>query len=361
MYDMGAFSTIIDAADTHGDALVVYDNDDRVTFANGQHRDLYPEIDFDRHPSFADIFWHCVETGKFHHPRVYADPEAWLADTQQRRHVSPALRFLRRHRNGQVFVIRNVKVDGLGSYQTRTMLSPDMVTGIDEFGGAGKTLDPANRDPADELAAMRSRVTEMTSALDAWRVPCALVEGTGELRHFNYAMGLLLDCEDGLRIRPPKLVADHAADHRKLQETIRRYAKARTGLGVATMRVRRLSDRPPYVVSVNATAPGANPQPDVETGSALVLVADPDAGCMVDSGTLRRLYGLSEFEADLATRLVRSETLAEIALTLGKPVEVVRACVREVMDRMGVEGPIDFTQRMADIAEIITPYRSPGW
>lgn len=361
MTDIDAFSPIIDAAETHGEALVVYDLEDRVAFANAHHRSLYEAIDFDRRPRFTDIFWYCVEARKFSHPRVYVDPEAWLADTLRNRLLGPSLRFLRRHRDGRVFVIKNVRVDGVGSYQTRTALSQDMVNGIPEFSGFSDPPLAANTDPVSEVASLRSRVTEMTVALDAWRTPCLVADEEGRIRHFNQAMSLLLDREDGLRIHGPKLLADRNDDQMRLLAAIKRYANTRTGLALATMRIRRNSGLSPFVASISATMPGLSPLPFAETQSALVLVADPDAGCAVDARTLQQLYGLTALQAELATKLIRAESLKKIASAMKMQVEIVEAAVEELMDRMGVDSHIAFTQRMTDIAAIINPHRSPGW
>ena len=361
MTDVSAFSSVIDAAETNGEALVIYDLEDRVAFANQQHRVLYEAIDFDSKPRFSDIFLHCIETKKFNHPDVYTEPEEWLANAVSSRLQNPTLRFLRRHRDNRVFVIKSVRVDGVGSYQTRSSLSPDMVQGVSDYCSYDPNGRPANSDPAVELTDLRGRMTDITAALDAWRTPCVLVDRLGQIRHFNLAMGLLLDHEDGLSISGPLLKAHYKEDQERLLAIIRRYAKTRTGPGVATMRVRRRSGRSPYIISVNATVPGVSLLPHEEAGSALVLVADPDSGCTVGPQPLRQLYGLTELQAELATRLIRGDSSAAIAKATGIPMEIFDACVLEVMDRMGVDGPIAFTQRMADIAGILNAHQQSGW
>lgn len=361
MTDINAFSSVIDAAETNGEALVIYDLDDRVAYANAHHRMLYEAIDFDSKPRFSDIFLHCVETRKFNHPDVYVEPEQWLANAVNSRQQNPTLRFLRRHRDNRVFVIKSVLVEGIGSYQTRSSLSPDMVDGVSDYCSYDKTGKPANNDPAVELSDLRGRMTDITAALDAWRTPCALVDRLGQIRHFNLAMGLLLDHEDGLSICGPHLKAHHREDHERMLGIIRRYANTRTGPGIATMRVRRRSGRAPYIISVNATVPGVSLLPHESAGAAMVLVADPDSGCTVGTQTLRQLYGLTELQAELATRLIRGDSSAKIANATGIPIEIFDACVLEVMDRMGVDGPIAFTQRMAEIAGILNAHQKSGW
>ncbi len=361
MTDLRAFSSVIEAAQTTGDALVIFDVEDRIIFANERHREIYDNIDHDKYPTFTDVFWSCVKSGRFDHPLVYEDPKTWLADTLRGRLEHPSVRFLRRHRDGSAFVIRNVRVDGIGSYQTRTSLSPTMATGVVDFCSFDPSASPQDAGSAAEIADLRNRVADMTAALDAWRAPCALISDAGQVRHFNHAMSLLLDQEDGLRLAGPSLQADFLEDHKRLLAKIKRYAHTRAGSAVATMRVRRNSGRPPLVVSINATTHGLAPLVRAPIGSVIVLVADPDSACAVDARTLRHLYDLTEFQADLATRLVRAESLSAIAADLGTSEVKLDAAARELMVRMGVDTLVGLTQCMCDIAGIIRPHRNNGW
>ena len=361
MTDVSAFSSVIDAAETNGEALVIYDLEDRVAYANRQHRSLYVGIDFDSNPRFADVFRHCIQARKFNHPGVYADPDRWLADAVNSRLQNPTLKFLRRHRDNRVFVIKSVRIEGVGSYQTRMPLSPDMVDGVSDYCSSEIVARKGQSGASDQMAELRNRMADLTAALDAWRTPCVLVNRLGQIRHFNLAMGLLLDYEDGLRISGPYLKTDYREDQERLLTLVRRYSITRTGPGVATMRVHRKSGRSPFVVSINSTVPGVSPLPQEEPASALLLVADPDSGCTVGTQTLRQLYGLTELQADLATRMIRGDSSEAICKATGIPGDIIKACILEVMDRMGVDGPVSFTQRMADIAGILNAHQRSGW
>lgn len=146
----------------------------------------------------------------------------------------------------------------------------------------------------------------------------------------------LLAERDGLAATHGRLVLNHPQQTRVLHDAIRRAAGASSGerspLPFA-LAVKRPSGRADVALAVQPAAMAS----DAIEPRAVVLVSDPERSVAVSPAALATLFGLTPAEAALCVQLVNGDTLDEAADALGVKRNTVRAHLRSIFAKTGVD------------------------
>lgn len=188
------------------------------------------------------------------------------------------------------------------------------------------------------LTGLNTEADDLAAAIDAMRHAVLVVDSDSTVLHCNSRAKTVLDRGDGLFVRAGRLVA--AADDSALQAAISRATGAlpRRGDSVACQRL--LSSRA-YVAHVTPFTHEGAP------GKALVVVVDPDdVSDQPPAGLLRRLYGLTSAESEVAVRAGRGQGLAPIADELSLSMATVKTHLHRVFAKTG-------TKRQAELVRLL--------
>ncbi|QZT63485.1 LuxR C-terminal-related transcriptional regulator [Mycolicibacterium austroafricanum] len=199
----------------------------------------------------------------------------------------------------------------------------------------------------DKLAALADRAVELEGALEVVRRAVIIVAGEHLVVNLNSAAERILRAEDGLCIRSGRLAATSTRTDQELQGAIHKAlagepSTVRTGQSFSCLRP---SGKRPFVIHVlpshrrNADEPLRQPM-------ALILIIDPEDEPKCAIALLRRLYRLTEAEAEVALRVMHGEDLKQIAEELSISSTTVRTHLHHVFDKTG-------THRQAELVRLL--------
>jgi DNA-binding CsgD family transcriptional regulator/PAS domain-containing protein len=197
-----------------------------------------------------------------------------------------------------------------------------------------------------QAAEMRAGATE--EALDRIFGGVILLDERGAPVATNRAADQILASQDGLSLGSDGPRAAVKEQARELQHLLTRAAK--TGAGGRTdpggvLRLARPSGRPALEVVVTPIRRESSPLFDVQA-TAAIFVAEPDARVEGPPERLRRIYGFTPTEAEVASRLARGMRLPEIAEDLGITLHTVRAHLKRLFFKTD-------THRQAELVRVM--------
>ncbi|MFP5306548.1 MAG: helix-turn-helix transcriptional regulator [Gammaproteobacteria bacterium] len=177
------------------------------------------------------------------------------------------------------------------------------------------------------------------------RMPLGVVTLThdGSVHALNAEAQRMLETGDGLAVRSGRLRAASQDDERALAQLL--DAACADGAGAPALApalcLTRPSGRPGFAVIARAL-----PASGSATAPALVVhLRDPEAPMLPASGELlRRRFGLTRTEAELALCLAEGASVAEAAERLGVGDDAARACLRVALSKTGVTRQAALTQ-----------------
>lgn len=183
------------------------------------------------------------------------------------------------------------------------------------------------------LSELDRRYQDLVAALDSLADGIAIVGGDGRLIHLNPAAEAILACRDGLCVRAGILRATSSRMDRVLDRVVHqalagRAAEVATGGCVV---IPRSFGQRPYVVRVIPTSLAESAGEAAPT--ALIVIGDPEQNPLPDSETLRRLYGLTRSEAEVALRVLDGTGLVPIAEELSVSISTVRTHLKHVFEK----------------------------
>ena len=199
----------------------------------------------------------------------------------------------------------------------------------------------------DKLAALTDSAVELAGALDVVRHGVIIVAGDQVVINLNSAAERIVRAEDGLCIRSGRIATTSSHAGQVLQSAI---YKALTG-EPSTVRAgqsltcSRPSGKRPYVIHVlpshrrNADEPLRQPM-------ALVLIIDPEDEPEPAAALLRRLYRLTEAEAEVALRVMHGADLKQISEELSVSYTTVRSHLQHIFDKTD-------THRQAELVHLL--------
>jgi DNA-binding CsgD family transcriptional regulator len=190
------------------------------------------------------------------------------------------------------------------------------------------------------------RYRDLVAALDVVSDGIAIVGRDGRVLHLNPAAESMVASRDGLCVisgllRASVAHADRALDRAVHQALAGPRSDAVTGGCVA---VPRPVGQRPYVIRVIPTS--AAESNGMSSPTALVVIVDPEQEPVPDVEALRRLYGLTNTEAEVALRVLDGTGVVPIAEQLSISVSTVRTHLKHVFHKTD-------THRQAELVRLL--------
>jgi DNA-binding CsgD family transcriptional regulator/PAS domain-containing protein len=187
--------------------------------------------------------------------------------------------------------------------------------------------------------------TDIARAVDSVRHGIAVVGPGSVVIHLNSAAERILKCGDGLCIRSGSVEASSASANAELRRSIagallEHEASPRGG---NSFLCRRPSGKRPYVIHVLPFSPTTE---NVSVTRALVVLVDPEQQLEPPTQLLRRVYGLTNAEADVALRVLRGDGLKPICEELSLSMATVKTHLQHVFDKTD-------THRQAELVRLL--------
>ena len=219
-------------------------------------------------------------------------------------------------------------------------------------------FDRAEMDRLDELVPhlqraiqMRQRFSElqlgqnfMAGSLDVLAMPTLLFDENSRVIHTNLSASALLDRSGSLWLDNKYLVTRDAKVTRSLNLELSNAIRASRGNGgdpAGVVLLPRAARMPLMLMIAPLSLSGASAR-----GAALLFVFDPEAVPAVTHGVIRKLFGLTEAEAELAVALCSGKTLDDTASERGTSVHTTRSQLKSIFGKTG-------TKRQADLVSLL--------
>jgi DNA-binding CsgD family transcriptional regulator/PAS domain-containing protein len=189
-----------------------------------------------------------------------------------------------------------------------------------------------------ELTALARRGADLAGALNAVRHGIITVGLDGRVINLNTAAERIFRADDGMQLRSARIAATGMDTNRKLQCALH-AALVDDGSMIRTGRsfvCGRPSGKRPYVVHVIP----------LSDATALVLIMDPDQEREPAAALLRRLFGFTVGEAEVAVRLTGGASLGDIADELSVSYQTVRTHLQHIFDKTD-------THRQAELVRLL--------
>jgi DNA-binding CsgD family transcriptional regulator/PAS domain-containing protein len=176
-----------------------------------------------------------------------------------------------------------------------------------------------------------------SQAIDRLPYGVIMLDETGSVIFGNMAGEELLAEADGLRILDGRLSAMRPRDAEALRKAVAEalhLSGAVTEITSGFIEIARQSGRRPYTLMVAPLRLEASPLTS-KRPAVIVFVTDPDRTTVGIQAILRRLYGLTQSEAEVTQRLLQGCALREIGEELGTSVNTTRTHLKRVLAKTG--------------------------
>ena len=185
---------------------------------------------------------------------------------------------------------------------------------------------------------------DVAIAIDFVRYGVAVISANSTVVHMNSAASSIFLSNDGLSVRMGGIEAVRASSKTRLEISI---GAALYGSPTGVCRgdsflCARPSGKRPYVVHVMP----AGTAPDQTAPRALVVIIDPELQPEPSTELLRRLYGLTQAEAEVAVRVLRGDGRKPIADELSVTLATVKTHLQHVFDKTD-------THRQAELVRLL--------
>jgi DNA-binding CsgD family transcriptional regulator len=196
----------------------------------------------------------------------------------------------------------------------------------------------------EHLAQLGNGVGDITEVIDAIRHGIVIVGSGCGVVHLNSAAERILTSADGLCIRSGRVEATRVSTNTELQVSITRACvEPQNGCGSGdSFACSRSSGRRPYVIHVLPLKPAEN----ASAARALVMIIDPEYESEPPKMLLRRLFGLTSGEADVALRMLRGDGLKPIAADLALSMATVKTHLHHIFNKTD-------THRQAELMRLL--------
>jgi DNA-binding CsgD family transcriptional regulator len=191
----------------------------------------------------------------------------------------------------------------------------------------------------------------LLAASESLSIPLFLCDRTGRVRNLTQAAVALVTGEQGLQLKDGQLCAAQAADAKALSEAIDAAAIGHVRPGPRTVIIRgRQPDLPPLVLDV-FTLPARGRKFDSLsfTPHAMVVARGPRGDEARRAAILEAAYGLSAAESHIALQLAEGKTVQAIAMNRAVAVGTVRAQIKAIFAKMGVNRQIELVARISQL------------
>lgn len=187
--------------------------------------------------------------------------------------------------------------------------------------------------------------SDIARAVDSVRHGIAVVGAGSVVIHLNSAAERILKCGDGLCIRSGSVEATCASANAELRRStvgalLEHESSPRGG---NSFLCRRPSGKRPYVIHV---LPFSAATENMSGARALIVLVDPEQQPEPPIRFLRRVYGLTNAEADVALRVLRGDGLKPICEELSLSMATVKTHLQHIFDKTD-------THRQAELVRLL--------
>ena len=198
-----------------------------------------------------------------------------------------------------------------------------------------------------KLAALANSTVELAGALDVVRHGIIIVAGEHLVINLNSAAEQIFCAEDGLCVRSGRIAATSTHAEQELHCAIQNAladerSTVRRGRSLTCFRP---SGKRPYVIHVLPSHRRHAAEPPRQA-MALLLIIDPEDEPAPAAALLRRLYHLTEAEAEVALHVMHGADLKQISDELLISLTTVRTHLQHVFDKTD-------THRQAELVRLL--------
>ncbi len=179
----------------------------------------------------------------------------------------------------------------------------------------------------DYLAGLNAAATEVVEVIETMRNAVIVIDAHHAVVHRNIAAAHLLGANDGLCIRDGGIHARAPKTDAELQSGIGQ-ALTHQGRG-ATMTCDRAEGKRPYIVHI---LPLGLPDPAAR-GQALLIVINPDDLPSPPTTLVRKVFGMTPAEAEVAVRLTNGDGIKPISEELHLSTATIKTHLQHVFDK----------------------------
>jgi len=196
----------------------------------------------------------------------------------------------------------------------------------------------------NHLAELDNKARDMTAVIDSIRHGIVIVDSGRRIAQMNTSAEHILMAGEGLYVHASQLEARHTATNKQLQSSITRACQeSRNGArGGDSLACSRPTGKRPYVLHILPLATSGDPT----AGRALVIIIDPEQETEPPKALLRRLFGLTNAEADVALRVMRGDGLKPISADLALTMATIKTHLQHVFDKTD-------THRQAELVRLL--------
>jgi DNA-binding CsgD family transcriptional regulator len=199
----------------------------------------------------------------------------------------------------------------------------------------------------DKFAALANSTVELAGALEVVRHGIIIVVGEHLVINLNSAAERIFRAADGLCMRSGRIAATSTRAEEELHWAIQdalagERSTVRTGRSLTCLRP---SGKRPYVIHVLPSHRHDADEP-LRQPMALVLIVDPEDEPEPTAALLRRLYRLTEAEAEVALHVMHGADLKQISEELSISYTTVRTHLQHVFDKTD-------THRQAELVRLL--------
>lgn len=177
------------------------------------------------------------------------------------------------------------------------------------------------------LTGLRDRVSDASLPADSFTAPAMVVRRDMTVVHTNAGVETLFRCSTALSVTSGRLSTSAPLTDTALRRAVSQAARDAEPRTAETLTVPRAGSARPLIVHV---LPTANRHCE-----ALVVIVDPDTNREPPKHLLRRLFSLTESEAEVVLRIARGPALSAVAEELCLSVATVKTHLQHAYQKTG--------------------------
>ena len=204
----------------------------------------------------------------------------------------------------------------------------------------------------DKLAAFANNALDLVGALEAVRHGVIIVGSDCFAINLNSAAEAILSTDDGVQIRSGRITATNTPAERELHIAVH-HALTEDGSKVHRARsftCGRPSGKRSYVIHVLPLHRGGGDE-TLRQATALMLIIDPEHKPDPPAALLRRLYGLTVTEAEVAVRIGRGAGVKQVSEELVVSSETVRTHLQHVFDKTDTHRQAELVRTLLTLSQ----------
>jgi DNA-binding CsgD family transcriptional regulator len=194
------------------------------------------------------------------------------------------------------------------------------------------------------LGIAENRAHSAEAMLDASATASILLDGAGRVLHMNEAAQQIAVASDGFCVRVDRVVPTDPSRRTEFSALIATCTTADLGQSGGALALGRSSGKRPLQMLVTPVRLTEKYRSQVRV---LILATDPDRAISFPDAVLRRTYGLTPAEAEIANALLTGFSLEEIAQLRRVSIATIRSQMKGLMGKTE-------TQRQGDLIRLLT-------